>query len=246
MPWTPYSPDLSNTELPRRVYRRGQIRTNRQELIQRNKCKWDENSKHWRYRLGKLCELREKSPEKLVQGLKQIVMCTDDEFRIGAGSFGTTVYAALMTDGREVAVKELLKTGRQGKTSIQKEVDILVKLRPHDNILSYKLTEWPEGHVGYIVTELCEFTLNVWLQEDQVTRLSDEEWNREVPGLLKDLLSGLNHLHSHDPLILHRDIKNLDIEYHVITLHDQDLSQVPRLNAVKLFGVPPIECVRFG
>ena len=54
-------------------------------FFQRNKCKWDENSKHWRYLLGKLCELQEKSPEKLVQGLKQIVMCTDDEFRIGAG-----------------------------------------------------------------------------------------------------------------------------------------------------------------
>ena len=46
-----------------------------------------------------------------------------------------------------------------------------------------------------------------WLQEDQVTRLSDEEWDRQVPGLMKDLLSGLNHLHTHDPLFLHRDIK---------------------------------------
>ena len=34
-----------------------------------------------------------------------------------------------------------------------------------------------------------------------------EEWNGKVPGLWKDLLSGLNHLHTHIPKIFHRDIK---------------------------------------
>ena len=37
--------------------------------------------------------------------------------------------------------------------------------------------------------------------------LSDEDWNREVPNLLKDLLTGLNHLHSQDAVFLHRNIK---------------------------------------
>ncbi|KAI0211220.1 Serine/threonine-protein kinase/endoribonuclease IRE2 [Lamellibrachia satsuma] len=121
-----------------------------------------------------------------------------------------------MTDGREVAVKEVLKRGNRWKESMQEEVDILVKLRPHANIVSYKLTEWPEGRFGYIVTELCEFSLNEWLEDDQVKRKSDEEWDREVPGLMTDLLSGLNHLHTHDPMFLHRDIKpqNVLVVFH--------------------------------
>ena len=44
-----------------------------------------------------------------------------------------------MTDGREVAVKEVLKRGNRWKESMQEEVDILVKLRPHANIVSYKV-----------------------------------------------------------------------------------------------------------
>ena len=54
-------------------------------------------------------------------------------------SYGTTVYAALMEDGREVAVKEVLKKGRQWKKSMQEEVDILVQLGPHKNVVSYKV-----------------------------------------------------------------------------------------------------------
>ena len=50
---------------------------------------------------------------------------------------GTTVYVGLISDdGREVAVKSLLKD--YIKTA-NNEVDILVKLVNHDNIVSYKV-----------------------------------------------------------------------------------------------------------
>ena len=39
-------------------------------------------------------------------------------------------------------------------------------------------------------------------------KLSPEEWNEKVPMLWRDVLSGLNHLHTHKPnKFLHRDIK---------------------------------------
>ena len=71
----------------------------------------------------------------------------------------------------------------------------------------FQLTECPCGPYGYIITELCEFSLNLWLQSTQVTNMSDEEWDRQVPVLMTDMLSGLNHLHTNNPVILHRDIK---------------------------------------
>ena len=45
----------------------------------------------------------------------------------------------LREDGREVAVKEVLKTGSQWKDSMQEELDILAKLMPHENVVSYKV-----------------------------------------------------------------------------------------------------------
>lgn len=50
-------------------------------------------------------------------------------------SFGTTVYVGLDEDGREVAVKEVQKNGHQWIESMC----ILAKLKPHENIVSYKV-----------------------------------------------------------------------------------------------------------
>ena len=55
--------------------------------------------------------------------------------------------------------------------------------------------------------ELCEFSLDIWLKSNTVKNMSVQEWNGKVPGLWKDLLSGLNHLHTHTPKVFHRDIK---------------------------------------
>ena len=51
--------------------------------------------------------------------------------------FGTTVYVGLISDdGREVAVKRMVKDCLK---TTENEVDILVKLASHDNIVSYKV-----------------------------------------------------------------------------------------------------------
>ena len=54
-------------------------------------------------------------------------------------SYGTAVYVGLVKDGREVAVKELQKKGSQWKESMEEEVNVLAKLKPHENIVSYKV-----------------------------------------------------------------------------------------------------------
>ena len=54
-------------------------------------------------------------------------------------STGTTVYVGLVNDGREVAVKEVMKKGPQWKESMLDEVNVLAKLKAQDNIVSYKV-----------------------------------------------------------------------------------------------------------
>ena len=36
---------------------------------------------------------------------------------------------------------------------------------------------------------------------------SEDEWKRTAAGLIRDLLSGLCHLHTQEPKIIHRDLK---------------------------------------
>ncbi|KAI0242242.1 Cyclin-dependent kinase 1 [Lamellibrachia satsuma] len=171
------------------------------------KVPWIEHSKRWRDKLFSLQQLKKKTPDELVDGLGQVALCIDEKFSIGDGSYGTTVYVGLVEDGREVAVKELQKKGNHWKESMQEEVNILAKLTPQENIVSYKWTTWPKGRFGYIILELCEYNLKEWLKQDHVIKQSEDEWKQTAAGLIKGLLSGLRHLHTQEPKIIHRDLK---------------------------------------
>ena len=55
--------------------------------------------------------------------------------------------------------------------------------------------------------ELCEYSLEEWLKLDNVINQSEDEWKQTAAGLIKDLLTGLHHLHTNEPKIIHRDLK---------------------------------------
>ncbi|KAI0216220.1 Serine/threonine-protein kinase/endoribonuclease IRE1 [Lamellibrachia satsuma] len=156
--------------------------------------KWIKSSERWS---EKLDVLRNTPIADLVSGLTQIRVCTKDLFHIADGCDGTSVYVGLLVDGREVAVKRVLKKHNK---RLEKEVENLAKLKHHDNIVSYKLKEWPEGDFGYIAIELCDDTLKCW-QHNQ----PEVGWDKVAVDLVKDLLEGLQHIHRHK--LLHRDLK---------------------------------------
>ena len=52
-----------------------------------------------------------------------------------------------------------------------------------------------------------EYNLQEWLQLDHVINQSEDEWKQTAAGFIKDLLSGLCHLHTQEPKIIHRDLK---------------------------------------
>lgn len=153
--------------------------------------KWIKSSERWRNKLEEL-----QPSTDLVSGLTQIRVCTKDHFKIGDGCVGTSVYVGLLRDGREVAVKEVLK---KNGDILENEVNILAEMEAHKNIVSYKLSEWPEGKFAYITTELCDYTLKLWLDDQAEVKLD------KAVDLVRDLLQGLCHLHEHN--ICHRDLK---------------------------------------
>ena len=59
-----------------------------------------------------------------------------------------------------------------------------------------------------IATELCDYTIDQWLQQDEVKHLHEKDWSKKAARLVEGLLRGLDYMHTLAPRkILHRDLK---------------------------------------
>ncbi|KAL1544404.1 mitogen-activated protein kinase kinase kinase [Salvia divinorum] len=149
---------------------------------------------------------------------------------LGSGSFGT-VYEGFTDDGLFFAVKEvsLLDQGSQGQQSIyQLEQEIsLLKQFQHENIVRYLGTDKDNGKL-YIFLELVTKGSLAKLYEKYQLRDS------QVSSYTRQILSGLNYLHSRD--VVHRDIKCANILVDVsgsVKLADFGLAKATKLNDIK-------------
>ena len=58
----------------------------------------------------------------------------------------------------------------------------------------------------YIAMELCDFTVEEWLQQKHVKE--EKDWSKKAAHLVEGLLSGLKYMHTLEPdNILHGDLK---------------------------------------
>ncbi|KAG0358315.1 protein kinase, AMP-activated, alpha 2 catalytic subunit [Podila minutissima] len=56
---------------------------------------------------------------------------------LGSGSSGFVISAKRITDGKEVAIKVIPHTGDQTENKVRRELDILVSIKSHENILDF-------------------------------------------------------------------------------------------------------------
>ncbi|KAH6813526.1 hypothetical protein C2S51_022544 [Perilla frutescens var. frutescens] len=149
---------------------------------------------------------------------------------LGRGSFGT-VYEGFTDDGLFFAVKEvsLLDQGSQGQQSIyQLEQEILLLRQfQHDNIVRYLGTDKDDGKL-YIFLEL--------VTKGSLAKLYEKYqlWDSQVSSYTRQILSGLNYLHSRN--VVHRDIKCANILVDVsgsVKLADFGLAKATKLNDIK-------------
>ena len=126
--------------------------------------------------------------------------------KLGDGSEGTIVYRGRLDDSFEirekVAVKRLLKEKHK---LAQKEVDLLIRIDTHENVMRYIRTE-SDDYFLYIALELCESTL----QEYIVGKYKPAKELSNV-DILKQTAEGIRHLHGLRPRIVHRDVKPSNI-----------------------------------
>lgn len=123
---------------------------------------------------------------------------------VGFGSHGTVVFKGSL-QGRAVAVKRLLQ---DFVTLASREVSILQQSDDHPNVIRYY---YQEAHANflYIALELCPASL-----ADIIENPDREQWRDisivfEPKKALKEITSGLRHLHALK--LVHRDIKPQNI-----------------------------------
>ena len=130
--------------------------------------------------------------------------CTsDNSFLIGQGSHGTCVYLGIDDDGNPVAVKRILTATAAHLQSVEKETKLLdlLKLKRSKHIVSYR--DFKQGDpFSYVILDLCEETLASFVQ-----RKDKDYLEIHGPEIIKEILTGLQALHSGGNKILHMDLK---------------------------------------
>jgi len=123
---------------------------------------------------------------------------------VGFGSHGTVVYRGSL-QGRAVAVKRLLQ---DFVTLASREVSVLQESDDHPNVIRYYYQE-SQSNFLYIALELCPASLA------DIIEFPDREAYRDIvttfdpKKALKEITSGLRHLHALK--LVHRDIKPQNI-----------------------------------
>lgn len=148
--------------------------------------------------------------------------------KLGEGGFGP-VYKGKLDDGREIAVKKLSQSSRQGKKEFMNEAKLLARVQHRNvvNLLGY-CAHGPEKLLVY------EFVTNESLDKIlfiETSRRDVLDWNRRhdiIMGVAKGLLYLHEDAHS---CIIHRDIKASNI-----LLDDKYLPKIADFGLARLFN----------
>ncbi|XP_021333736.1 uncharacterized protein [Danio rerio] len=160
--------------------------------------KWHKISHRWRPKLEKLANMDINN----IHRLPSLTLVLDPEFLIANGSDGTQVFLGLRDDGTEVAVKRMVKFNYQ----VLKNEEEFLRLPELESQSIVRYVDFAEDdHFGYLVLQLCEYTLEEYIQ-DHLPEDKDER-TLVLEKLVKEVLCSLQVLHDPQTKVLHRDIK---------------------------------------
>ncbi|CAJ1936937.1 unnamed protein product [Cylindrotheca closterium] len=168
------------------------------------------------------------SDAKPTQVSQQCVIQVSDDI-LGYGGQGTVVYKGKL-DGRDVAVKRLLKAYQAGA---DREISLLIESDGHPNVVRYFLKEI-RGDFVYLALELCDLSLHDLIvvlcqHHEQQTSVSRNSICSPTKFVLQQIASGVKHLHS--LRIVHRDLKPQNILLATSKKKETSLPETPVLEA---------------
>lgn len=125
----------------------------------------------------------------------------EEKEQLGKGSFGRVFKAVHKESNKVYAIKELDKK-RSDKENCNREIEIMYKLN-HINIVKL-YSHFETTTFLYFVMEYCnEGNLFSARKEQRSNKFND----KKAAYYLASLVNAINHLHCHNPQIIHRDIK---------------------------------------
>jgi len=128
---------------------------------------------------------------------------------IGHGASGTVFKAMNHTTGKLMAVKEVhmdlkRKADARFKEALENEIRLMQTLR-HPNIVAYYGCDWLDSRI-YMYLE--------WMAGGSIARVLDQYGPFEevlIANYARQLLNGLEYLHTRNPYVVHRDIKGANV-----------------------------------
>jgi len=155
---------------------------------------------------------------------------TDEEVGMGEGS--TALISRRVLAGRMVAIKTFKCSLLKYRQAAWREIAALSMLK-HENVID--LLSVDEAHdMPKLVLEFCAggdlFTL--LHAGDRII-----PWEHKVK-ILNDVASGMAYLHGHEPMIIHRDLKSLNL----LLLSAYSTKQLPRVKVSDLGSCHVREC----
>ncbi|KYR01146.1 putative protein serine/threonine kinase [Tieghemostelium lacteum] len=146
-----------------------------------------------------------------------------DQYILGRGSNGTTVFKGIWSDRIPVAIKRMMKSFNP---FIHKEIDVLMKLTDENcqNIVRY-VDQEDDGDFVYLGLTLCERSLFDLVEKKELNQFLGLD-NSKLKALVEDLLNGIKFLHDHD--IVHNDLnpRNILIKDGKFLISDLGLSKM--------------------
>ena len=127
---------------------------------------------------------------------------------IGSGSFGIVTKCRSRLDGCIYAIKKVILSpmkirndcDESDRYALPKEIFALSALEANPHVTRY-FSSWVEGGCAYLVLEMCEESLQKYVDGGNNHRLDEQE----LLEILRQSLEGLAHLHRHN--VVHMDIK---------------------------------------
>ncbi|KAI3690211.1 hypothetical protein L2E82_48187 [Cichorium intybus] len=147
-----------------------------------------------------------KGNDLLLFSFATIMAATDGfsvENKLGQGGFGP-VYKGKLSDGREIAIKRLSRTSRQGLVEFKNELILIAKLQ-HTNLVRV-LGCCIHGEEKMLVYEyMPNKSLDFFLFDDD--RKAELDWPKRFT-IIEGIAQGLLYLHKYSRMkVIHRDLK---------------------------------------